>query len=119
MSNISGYGAPTDTTVAAVGDIYTNLTDNVKYKCVDVHEIKTDTVTMYYTWVRIRITSGDSSGGANGLSAYEIACAYGFEGTEEEWLESLKPKREVDYWTEADKAEIRSYVDDVIIAGEW
>ena len=27
---------------------------------------------------------------ANGLSAYEIACKHGFEGSEEEWLESLK-----------------------------
>lgn len=27
---------------------------------------------------------------ANGLSAYEIAVRHGFEGTEEEWLESLK-----------------------------
>lgn len=27
---------------------------------------------------------------ANGLSAYEIAVKHGFEGTEEEWLESLK-----------------------------
>ena len=34
-----------------------------------------------------------SSGlGANGLSAYYIAVANGFEGTEEEWLESLKAK---------------------------
>jgi hypothetical protein len=33
-----------------------------------------------------------SSGlGANGLSAYQIAVANGFIGTEEEWLESLKP----------------------------
>ena len=33
-----------------------------------------------------------SSGlGANGLSAYDIAVANGFEGTEEEWLDSLKP----------------------------
>jgi len=33
-----------------------------------------------------------SSGlGANGLSAYEIAVANGFVGTDEEWLESLKP----------------------------
>lgn len=28
--------------------------------------------------------------GVNGLSAYEVAVANGFEGTEEEWLESLK-----------------------------
>ena len=28
--------------------------------------------------------------GVNGLSAYEIAVKNGFEGTEQEWLESLK-----------------------------
>ena len=30
---------------------------------------------------------------ANGLSAYEIAVRHGFEGTEEEWLESLKGEK--------------------------
>ena len=30
--------------------------------------------------------------GGNGLSAYEIALEHGFEGSEEEWLESLKGK---------------------------
>lgn len=29
------------------------------------------------------------------------------------------PKRGVDYWTEADKAEIKSYVDDAILGGAW
>ena len=33
----------------------------------------------------------DISVPSNGLSAYEIAVRYGFEGTEEEWLESLTP----------------------------
>lgn len=33
-------------------------------------------------------TSG-SGGGADGASAYEIAVAHGFEGSEEEWLASL------------------------------
>lgn len=28
--------------------------------------------------------------GKDGLSAYEIACSYGFDGTEEEWLNSLQ-----------------------------
>lgn len=35
----------------------------------------------------------DISVPGNGLSAYEIAVRYGFEGTEEEWLESLKGER--------------------------
>lgn len=65
---------------------------------------------------------GSGGGGADGLSAYEIAVKNGFEGTETEWLESLNgytPVREVDYWTEADKAEIKSYVDDAILGGVW
>lgn len=60
---------------------------------------------------------GDSDGGNNGKSAYEIALDNGFEGTEEEWLESLKgesgkngtngqdghtPVKGVDYFTEED-----------------
>lgn len=41
-----------------------------------------------------------------GRSAYEIAVASGFKGTEAEWLASLKPKKGVDYFTAADKQEI-------------
>lgn len=118
----------------------------------------------------------------HGKSAYEIALQNGFEGTEEEWLESLRgepgkdgapgqpgkdgyspvkgidyfdgkdgkdgytpvkgidyfdgndgqpgkdgadgkdgysPVRGVDYWTDADKEEIKSYVDEAILGGEW
>ena len=29
------------------------------------------------------------------------------------------PVRGTDYWTEADKAEIKSYVDEAILGGEW
>lgn len=31
----------------------------------------------------------------------------------------LNPVRGIDYWTDADKAEIKSYVDDAILNGEW
>lgn len=53
-----------------------------------------------------------------GMSAYEVAVKNGFEGTEAEWVDSLKgvsgytPQRGTDYWTEADKAEVKSYIDD-------
>lgn len=33
--------------------------------------------------------------------------------------DGITPVRGVDYWTEADKAEIKSYVDEVILGGEW
>jgi hypothetical protein len=29
------------------------------------------------------------------------------------------PVRGTDYWTEADKAEIKAYVDEAILGGEW
>lgn len=29
------------------------------------------------------------------------------------------PQKGVDYWTDADKAEIKSYVDEAILGGEW
>lgn len=57
--------------------------------------------------------------------AYAIALRNGFEGTEAEWLASLKGDkgdsavRGVDYWTEEDIAEIKSYVDEAILGGEW
>ena len=54
--------------------------------------------------------------GGNGLSAYEIALEHGFEGSEEEWLESLKgkdgytPVKGVDFFTESDKSDMVSAV---------
>ena len=62
----------------------------------------------------------------NGESAYNIAVKNGFVGTEAEWVESLKgekgeigktPIKGVDYWTEADIAEIQSYIDTQILGG--
>lgn len=44
-----------------------------------------------------------------GSSAYEIAVDNGFEGSEEEWLESLKakpPVKGVDYFTKGERAEM-------------
>lgn len=71
----------------------------------------------------------DGDDGLDGKSAYDIAVAHGFVGTEAEWLESLSgepgqpgvdgtpgadgytPVKGTDYWTESDKAEIQSYID--------
>ena len=70
------------------------------------------------------IMSGDISGAlsnplAVGPSAYEVAVANGFDGTEQEWLKSLKgytPIRGVDYWTKADIEEIKMELKDYINA---
>lgn len=70
----------------------------------------------------ISATGGGSGGGADGKSAYEIAVEHGFEGSEDDWLKSLKgadgkngvdgktPKKGTDYFTEADIAEITNKV---------
>lgn len=92
MNSISGKGPPTDRTPGLVGDIYMNTITGVKYELVDIHEIITDKTTYYYSWIRVR-------------SAPDTP--------------SYIPVRGVDYWTEADKAEIKSYVDDAIISGKW
>lgn len=76
--------------------------------------------------------------GDPGKSAYQVALDNGFEGTEQEWLTSLKgakgdpgqngatgpkgadgktPVRGTDYWTEADIAEIHKYIDAKIAEG--
>lgn len=34
-------------------------------------------------------------------------------------IEASVPQREVDYWTEEDKAEIKAYVDEAILGGAW
>lgn len=63
------------------------------------------------------------NGEFDGKSAYEVAVVNGFEGTEEEWLESLKgadghtPVKGVDYFTEKDKAEIQSNIKDDFVPG--
>lgn len=52
--------------------------------------------------------SGGGGQGGDGKSAYEIAVEHGFEGSEEEWLESLQgadgytPRKGIDYFTEED-----------------
>lgn len=62
----------------------------------------------------------ESLNGANGMSAYELAVAGGFEGTEQQWLESLKgrdgktPEKGVDYWTESEVSDMKSYCKDYI-----
>lgn len=51
------------------------------------------------------ISSALSNPLTQGYSAYEVAVQNGFQGTEKEWLESLKgysPVKGKDYWTEED-----------------
>ena len=40
-------------------------------------------------------------------------------GVKAEGQDGYTPIKGTDYWTEADKAEIKSYVDDAILGGEW
>ena len=56
--------------------------------------------------------------GVNGLSAYEIAVQQGFEGTVDEWLESLHGGDVIYELTEEDKAEIvQAVIDELPVYG--
>ena len=58
-----------------------------------------------------RLCKIKGANGTDGASAYELAVEHGYEGTEAEWLESLKGAPGSDYvLTSADKAEIASLV---------
>lgn len=68
------------------------------------------------------ISSALSNPLTQGYSAYQIAVMNGFNGTEKEWLNSLKgysPVRGIDYWTKEDidliKQEIRDYIDSLFL----
>lgn len=104
----------------------------VKQTRIYCGKVETRQTTTSGTWTAWAAVTG---GGSAGASAYDIAVENGFEGSEEEWLVSLKgetgeqgppgatgatgpqgepgysPVRGTDYWTEEDKTEIKSYVD--------
>lgn len=42
-----------------------------------------------------------------------------FDGVEIESKDGYTPQKGIDYWTDEDKAEIKSYVDEAILGGEW
>ena len=43
--------------------------------------------------VSLKVSQGGGSKGKDGKSAYEIAVEHGYQGTEEQWLESLKGEK--------------------------
>ncbi|MCA2624819.1 MAG: hypothetical protein IM507_13420 [Microcystis sp. M20BS1] len=51
-----------------------------------------------YTWSGIAWINGGQLQGPIGLSAYQVALDNGFIGTEQEWLDSLKPQWSVIHW---------------------
>lgn len=69
-----------------------------------------------------RITATDNNGVTISM-LYDGAVT--FEGLTDEQKESLRgadgysPVRGIDYWTDSDKAEIKSYVDEAILGGAW
>ena len=50
-NNLSGYGAPTKNTVGSIGDIYTDLSMGIKYKCKSIFSYTGHTsLTVEYVW---------------------------------------------------------------------
>lgn len=84
LEDISANGVTDAQIEKAVNDY---LTEN-PVSGVDEEEV-TEIVAEYVEAHKAELKGAD---GSNGKSAYEIALANGFEGTEEEWLTSLKGK---------------------------
>lgn len=61
-----------------------------------------DLITIAYLKNLIAQESGGSVPGPAGKSAYEIAVDNGFEGTQKEWLDSLKAIADFEYITQED-----------------
>ena len=51
-----------------------------------------------YTWSGIEWINGGQLQGPIGLSAYQVALSNSFVGTEQDWLESLKPQWMITDW---------------------
>ena len=60
---------------------------------------------------------------ASGTSSADLKGDKGADGAQgpqgEPGTAGYSPVRGIDYWTETDKAEIKSYVDEAILNGEW
>ena len=75
---------------------------------------------------KVKFLSGTSNK-FSALATKDAGTFYYLTDTKELYLGSEKisgedgytPVRGTDYWTEADKAEIKSYVDNAILGGEW
>ena len=76
------------------------------------HQVNTRITSRYG-----RLKGNQGNTGSEGKSAYQLAVANGYAGTEQQWLSSLKgdpgtdaytPKRGTDYWTDDDKQAIQN-----------
>lgn len=99
LEDISANGVTDAQIEKAVNDY---LTEN-PVSGVDEEEV-TRIVTDYIEANKDSLKGADGKDGVDGKSAYEIALANGFEGTEAEWLKSL----------EANAEEIKTYIDNQI-----
>ena len=83
--------------------------DRTKNTVFAVTSVVENTTSVGYTYTMEGLFSNQCrfNGDLNGRSAYEIACDEGFEGTVEEWLESLKGA----HVTNVEKTETNGLVD--------
>ena len=93
---------------------------NASVPCSEAEDATPDIIDTLLADVAELKENGGGGTGSDGKSAYEIAVDNGFEGTEAQWLESLSgvngadghtPVKGIDYFTDADIAEIAAAVD--------
>ena len=81
-----------------------------------------DGVSATHSWngTTLTITSASGTSSANLKGEQGIQGLQGIQGEAGPRGEAgYTPVRGTDYWTEADKAEIKSYVDEAILGGAW
>lgn len=111
----NGVGVPTTSTYAAeIGALYIDTETKKIYKCI---AIEGDQWNRTYVWQSIleeAITYTEQT-----LTDEQKAQARANIGITGTGADGYTPVRGTDYWTDADKAEIKSYVDEAILGGAW
>lgn len=106
--DLSGY-ITTEQLSSAIDDALTQAKESGEFDGAD----GSDGTSVTHSWsgTTLIVTS------ASGTSSADLKGEKGADGAKGE--AGYTPVRGTDYWTDADKAEIKAYVDDAILNGEW
>lgn len=77
-------------TKIVVGDLETSLKALVNRESYDDKEIQAKVTTIESEVANLKVIGKDGKDGIDGSSAYQLALHNGYDGTEKEWLSSLK-----------------------------
>lgn len=108
-----------DTKISFSWLISQNATQNVGVLCFLLRfSCVSEDGTIEYAWNSAKFSGICVSEGMRNSEVIAEKYADVLEQWKQE-LENAKPVKGTDYWTEADKAEIKTYVEDAILGGAW